>query len=75
MANTQVSVKRYLHLTFLGTLGGYHNYTITTLGTVNGSQRGVLKDVDRSNVRRGDIVDVIHLETIDDVQWFIGLCH
>ena len=75
MTNLQVGVERHLHLAFLGTLGGHHHNAITTLGTIDGGQGGILQHVDRRNISRGDIVDIIHLETIDNIKWFVGLGH
>ena len=75
VADVQVTVERYLNLSFLSTLGGYHYNTITTLGTVNSRQGGVLKNVDRSDVRRRNIIDVVNLETIDNEQRVVFLCH
>ena len=75
MADVQVAIERYRNLTFLGALCGYHDNTITTLRTIDSGQRGILQDVDRGNVRGRNIVDVIHLETIDDEQWVVLLCH
>ena len=71
----EVAVERHLNLTFLGRLGGDDNYTVTTLGTVNGCKGGILENVDRSDVRRRDIVDVICLETIDNIKRFVTLGH
>ena len=71
MADVQVAVETYLDLTFFGTFSGYNHNTVTTLGTVDGCQGGILQNVDRCDIRRGDIVDVVHLETVYNVEGFV----
>ena len=73
MADFQVTVERHLHLALLGTLGGYHNYAVTTLRTVDGCQRSVFQHVNRGNVRRGNVVDVVNLETVHNKQRVVFL--
>ena len=65
-----VGVEVYLHLTSLGRLGGYDNNTVTTSGTINGGQGSILQYVDALDVGRRNVVDVVCLETINNVQRF-----
>ena len=75
VADIQVTIERYGDLTFLGTLCGDHHNTVTTLCTIDGGQGGVLQNVDRGNIRGRNIVDVVHLEAIDNEQWVVLLGH
>ena len=75
VADAEAAVERHLHGALLGALRGDDDYTVTTLGTVDGRQRGIFQDINRGDVRRGNIVDVVHLETVDDVERRVRLRH
>ena len=51
---------------FLTTLGGDEHDTVTGLGAVDGGGGGVLQDLHGFDHRRIQVLDVVHLQTIDD---------
>ena len=65
LACLPVGVEFHLQLACLCRFRGDDDYTVTTLRTIDGSQGGVLQDVDGLDVCRGNIVDVVGDETVD----------
>ena len=69
-----VAVVAYLGLAGLAALGGDEDYTVGTLGTVDGCGGSVLKDVDGFDVADIDHLEgVVHGEAVDDVERAGGL--
>ena len=75
MADAEVAVEANLHATCLSALRRHHHNAITTLGTIDGSQGGIFQNVDRRNVRRRNIIDIVNLETIDNEKRLVFLRH
>ena len=73
VADVQVAIEAHLHVACLGALRGYHHNAVTTLRTIDGSEGGILQNIDGRNVRRRNVVDVIHLEAINDVERLVRL--
>ena len=66
----ELAAVRNLSLTAIGStrLGSNDNDTITRLRTIDGSRSGILQYLHALNHRWIQILDVIHLQTIDDEQ-------
>ena len=75
MADRPLGVEVNLGLALGGTLGGDYDYAVAALGSVDSGQGGILEDVNRLNIRGGDIVYVVGLESVDDVKRIVGLGH
>ena len=75
VADVEVAVEAHLHIASLGVLRGDHHNAVTTLGTVDGGQGGILQNINRCDVRGRNIVDVVHLETVHDIEGLVGLCN
>ena len=48
--------------------GRHHHHAVGGARTVDGRRGSVLEHLDRLDVRVGEVVDIVHLETIDDVE-------
>ena len=59
---------------FLTALGGDDDYSVRTAGTVDGGREGILQHVHGLDFGSSDIVDVVHRETVHDVQRRGVLC-
>ena len=55
-------------LAFLAALGGDEHDAVGTARTVDGRREGVFQNVDRLDLRRGNVADALHREAIDDVE-------
>ncbi|CUQ04195.1 Uncharacterised protein [Segatella copri] len=68
--DSELAAVRNLSLTAIGStrLGSNDNDTITSLRTIDGSRSGILQYLHALNHRWIQVLDVIHLQTIDDEQ-------
>ena len=74
LANLIIHVVFHGRRTFLGSLGGDQNNTISTTGSIDSGRGSILQHIDALNVVGRDIVDRRYLDTVDHIERFIALC-
>ena len=75
MADRPLGIEVNLGLALGGTLGGDYDYAVAALGSIDSGQGGILEDVNRLNIRGGDVVYVVGLESVNDIKRVVGLGH
>ena len=75
MTSRQMGIETYLYFSSFGRFSSNNHYPSTALSSIDCRDRSIFQYINRSNVCRRNIIDVIHLKTIDNVKRIIALGH
>ena len=75
MSHGGATVETHGDFALFGRLGGDHHHAVAALGPVDGREGSVFEHVDGGDVGGRNVIDIAHLETVDDVERFVALGH